>query len=900
MLRVAEVQVFIGRNVFCSYPAIAGRLAFDEPAADRGGFDPGAIQDRLRALLSESTESVQAAPLQHLPAGGGWRETAGGLVAWLATELQNLSDAGLTDFGVGARPGGPLHALCAYRDPVVGRGAMMLAGRIVASVLSAGGDPGAFRFSPAMRHAIQNLHDLGRRTHLDFHTLAVVNAARARNIPDYPLLPPHPVVQLGQGAKRRYAIQVMNDRYSHIGAMMCREKRLSYGILRRIGIPTATQRQADSYQQARRVAGELGYPVVVKPSQGLGGKGVTVDVRDPAELEIAFHRALEVELGAVLIEEYVRGDDHRLLMVGGRLEAAARRIPGHVVGDGRHSITELIAIVNMDPRRGVGGQRALVKLVADDEAARMLARRGYDFATIPAAGEVVTLRATANISTGGTAVDVTDIVHPSVREMAEVVTRLFKVDVMAVDYITTDISRPHEEVGGAICEVNECPGLRPHMVSGTDVARILVDILDLTFPPGETGRIPIAMITGTSGKTTTARMVARMLEASGAVTGLACSDGVSVGARVLRGGDCAGGLAAQMLLFDPTAEAAVLEVARGSLIRQGVPVDRCDVAAVLNVTREHLGQDDIQSVEELAAAKALIVGTASRCVVLNAEDPHCIAMSKVASAPICWVSRSPDNQVVADHVRSGGAAVTLEGVGPTARIVLERGALDRVEVTTLADVPLTRGGLLEANIRNALFAVAVGHGMGLSPADMAVGLAGFGSDFASNPGRLNLLGAGELRIVLDRASSVADLDMLGDIVDRIPVTGRRIVAFTHAGNRLDEDILAFGARAAGRYDHYVCFDWHELRGRRPGETSDLLRAGLQRAGVARDAVTVIPTEAEALSHAAAAAQPGDLLVLVLLDEIDDLRPLLERIGVDEWDCADLLQSPRPAVAGAQA
>ena len=886
MLRVVEIKVFIGRNLFCPYPAIVGRLAFDGPVADGSGVNSAAIQVRLRALISGLVEAVPASVLPPARQSDDRRETTAGLVAWLAADLQNLAKAGVADFGVAAGAGGALHALSAYQEPTVGRIAMTLAGRIMASVLSAPGDLGAFALPPAVQHAIRNLVDLGDRAHIDLHTQIVVDAARARGIPHYTIQPAHRLVQLGQGARQRYTIQVMSDRHSHIGAVLCRDKRLSHNLLRRIGLPAAAQHQADTYQQARRMAGDLGYPVVVKPSRGLGGRGVTVDVRDPDELAVAFREATDVNLGEVLIEEFVRGQDCRLLMIGGRLEAAAIRIAGHVTGDGRRSVKELMADVNSDPRRGVGANFPLVRLVADDEARRLLVRQGHGLDTVPAVGEAVYLRATANMSTGGTAVDVIDIVHSSVREMAEVVARAFKVDVMAIDYITPDIGRSREEVGGAICEVNECPGLRPHAAAGTDMAHILNRILDLSFEPGDTARIPVATITGTSGKTTTARMVVRMLEAAGLVTGLACSDGVSVGKRVLRHGDCAGGLAAQMLLFDPTVEAAVLETARGGLIRYGVPVDQCDVAAVLNVSREHFGQDGIESVEGLAAAKALIVGTATRSVVLNADDPHCVGMATAASAPICWVSRSPDNRRVSDHLRSGGVAVTLDGFGPAARIVIDHGAGERVAVAGLAEIPLTRGGLLDANVRNALFAVAIGNGLGLSPADMATGLAGLASDFASNPGRFNFLRAGGRRIVVDRASSIADLGALRDLLDRLPVRGRRILAFTHVGNRRDDDVLAFAARVAGGFDHYVCYDWDDLRGRRSGEVAALLGAGLERAGVSRDAVAVIPRESEALAYAAATAQASDLLVLVLQDAVSELRPLLERIGIDEWDCAD--------------
>jgi cyanophycin synthetase len=863
-------RIMLGRSLLAPWPAVVAPVQW--PA----GFQPiesGAVRERLRRHVPAAG---RAPPWQDIEADTG-AATFARLAGWLAAALQNAVGSRVADFGCADGLDGVPHGIAGYEDGIVGRAALMIAGRLVAAAL----DPAWCGPSPALRGAVANVLDLGRRGQRDHNTRVLMERATLRNIPAYRVLDDHLVLQLGQGARQHHFLQVMGSRFEHVGSLLC-EKDRANAVLRRIGAPVAVQRRVASVEAAQRAARELGGRVVVKPAAGHGGVGVTVGVCEADDIARAFRTAEAANVGAVLVESFIAGDDHRLVVLDGKLVAAARRVPGHVVGDGVHTVAELVAILNSDPVRGEGDESDLVRIRLDDEADRVLASHGHDQTSVPAPGATVFLRATANISTGGTAEDVLDRVHPDVRRLAEVVARAFRLEIMGVDYLTTDIGRAPHEVGGAICEVNRSPGLRPQAQPASIRAGIFDALLDRYFGRAGTGRIPVAVVTGTSGKTTTCRMVAAMLEASGAVTGLAGSDGVTVGGRVLRRGDSAGAVRAQMPLFDPTTEAAVLEVARGGILRYGLPVDAADVVAVLNVGRDHLGQDGAATVADIARAKALTLDVATRHVVLNADDPHCRAMAARAPVPIIWVGMSPENPTIAAHLSEGGTAIHLRGAGDDREVVIA----SRVGCTVVAPVAAissTLGGIVAANIRNALAAVAVGHALGLPGDTIAAGLRAMTSAFESNPGRFNLLRAGAVPVLVDSPSCVNDVEALRAVVDRLPALRPRSVAIAHAGDYPDDNLARFAAAFAGGFDRYVCYDWEELRGRRPGEAAALLGAALVAAGVDPGRVAVIPDEREALRESVAMAGDGGLAVLVMQDETDPMRAVLAATGIDGWN-----------------
>ena len=877
----------LGRSIFAPWPAVVAVVRGHEAVPP---FDPASARLRLLRHLGAAGRS---APDWHAPMPGFGEPAAefARLAAWLAVVLQNAAGGRVADFAATRSLDGVLHSACGYQDGVVGRAALMIAGRLAAAAL----DPDWEGPTQALRGAVANVVALGLRAHHDHNTRVLVERAARRDIPVYRVMEDHGLMQLGQGARQQHFIQVMGSRFEYLGSLLC-EKDRTHAVLRRIGVPVAVQRRVESVEAAQRAAAELGGLVVLKPSRGHGGAGVTVGVSDPDDVARAFRKAEAANAGAVLLETFVPGDDYRLLLIDGRLVAAARRIPGHVIGDGSHTVAELAAILNGDPRRGSPDIDDLVRLDLDDEADRVLAGRGYDRATVPAPGEVVFLRAVANISSGGIAEDVLDRVHPAVRQLAEVVARAFRLEIMGIDYLTVDIGRAPAEAGGVICEVNRSPGLRPHAQPPAIREGIFDALLDKYFGMDGNGRIPVALVTGTSGKTTTCRMVAAMFEASGAVTGLAGTDGVTVGGRVLRRGDSSGAIPARMALFDPTTEAAVLEVGRGGILRYGLSVDAADVVAVLNVGHDHIGQDGAATLADIARAKAVTIAAARRSVVLNADDPHCRAMAALSAVPVVWFARDRDNATVAAHLAGGGTAVYVAGARDSGRIAIEAGGQSS-DVAQLADVPATLGGIVEANVSNALAAVAVGHGLGLSREAIAAGLGAITTGFESNPGRFNLLRAGSTRVLVDSPSCVDDIEALRRFLEHLPPIVPRVVALAHPGDYADAIIARFAEAFAGGFDHYVCYDWEELRGRAPGAVAALLGAALLSAGIEPARVAVIPDERTAVQAAIAMAGADGLAVLAMPDEREPQRSILTGAGIDGWAFAGVaawMEAGRPS------
>ena len=453
-----------------------------------------------------------------------------------------------------------------------------------------------------------------------------MRAAEARDIP-WVRLNDASLIQVGQGRYQKRIEAALTSQTSHTAVEIASDKELCTRLLSDLGLPVPKQLHVRDAEDAVEAANYIGFPVVVKPVDGNHGRGVSVNLTTDAEVADAFEVAVN-EGSGVVVESMIAGDDHRLLVIDGVLVAAAHRVPGHVVGDGTRTVEELVEIVNQDPRRGAGHENMLTRLELDEVAERMLAEKGYDTETVPPEGEVVFLRKTANLSTGGTAIDVTDVIHPDNKLMAERAIRAVGLDIGGVDFLTTDITQSYRDTGGAICEINAGPGMRMHIApsegKGRDVGGAVMDML---FPAGTPSRIPIAALTGTNGKTTTARMLAHVLKMAGHVVGQTGTDAVYIDGNVTVKGDMTGPKAASMVLRDPTVDMAVLETARGGIVRAGLGYRWCDVGAVLNVTSDHLGLGGVDTVQELADVKRLVVEVAKDCAVLNADNEYTLKMA---------------------------------------------------------------------------------------------------------------------------------------------------------------------------------------------------------------------------------------------------------------------------------
>lgn len=707
---------------------------------------------------------------------------------------------------------------------------------------------------------------------LNQSTLALARAALAREIPAYRLAVPGQFVQLGQGARGRRIMETLSDCTSSIGNMLSRDKLMTNLLLHRQGIPTPGTMLVSSTNEALAIARRRGFPLVVKPNSAAKGKGVTVEIASEEQLRVAFTKAAAHQ-GGVIIERHLTGDDHRLLVVGGRLIAAAKRQPAMVVGDGKKNVRQLLTELNDDPRRGLFPfERLLEKVVFDEEAMERLAAAGLSFDSIPADGQAVSLRGAANISRGGTSVDVTELVHSDNRAMIERAARIIGLEVVGIDFLTPNISRSWKEIPCGVLEVNTPPGLRPHL--GANHKRDVVGpIVANLFPGDNSGRVPTVGITGSIGKTTTSQMLARIIAASGRTVALSTTQGAWIGKEQVHEGDVAGGGMARTLLCDPGVDAGVFELARGGLLKSGLGLDALTVGVVLNVHDNHLGVDGLDSRDDLARVKRLVVERAKKLAIINADDPLCLAMWDFAGAEkICLVSMEPRNPALAGHRKSGGmAACLVDAEGRKELRVYESGQL--VGAMEAGDIPASWKGNFTPAITNALFAMAIAHGLGIEFAVIKEELRQFQSTPDTNPGRTNFLAGFPFQFCLTWADGEAAVAGIAKFIDQLKVQGKKRLVFCSPGNRPNWYITSMGRAAAGHFDEYICCDWEELRGRPEGEAPALLRQGLLEAGVKSENIRMIFPHDEAMDQGLASALAGDLLVMATYSSCRILRKL---------------------------
>ena len=716
-------------------------------------------------------------------------------------------------------------------------------------------------------------------------TKSILDEAAARGIPWIKLDDSH--YQLGHGWRQARIQATMTSRTSAIGVETADDKPRTKQILRQAGVRVPSGGTARTLDDAQRLALDIGYPVVVKPREGNHGRGVTVGVASDEELAAAFERAQDVDRD-VVVEEVLHGSDFRLLVIDHKFVAAARRDPAHVVGDGVRSIRELIDAANADPRRGVGHEKSLTKIEVDDDTLALLAKQQLTLESVAGAGRVVRLKSTANLSTGGTSTDVTDEVHAAIREMAERVSRAIDLDICGIDVVAPHLQAPLEETKGGVCEVNAAPGFRMHLDPTNGKPRnVAANVLEMLFPNAAPSRIPIAAITGTNGKTTTSRLLAHILSHAGGRVGLACTDGVEIRGRRVLSGDYSGPAGAESVLRDATVTHAVLEVARGGILRRGLAFDECDVGLLLNIESDHLGSDGVDTLDDLARVKGTVIAAVKKdgVAVLNAEDERCLAAASRCRGRVTLFAMDPEHPAVQDHVANGGEALVVRD-GHLTRIV-RAGATPIVRVDA---IPLTMNGRAECNVKNALAATAAALALGLSVGEIAAALTSFHPSPSQTPGRLNLIQKGDIKILVDYGHNAAALRALESTLAAIH-TGRRIVSASATGNRRDEDLREFGEWVGRLYDD-ICLSDPDPRGRPEGETMRLVHEGVKRVLRPGARVYEFMEEEDAIRHALSLAAPGDLVVLQA-----ESVPLALRLAT-EWDpsAAPVEASPAPALA----
>jgi cyanophycin synthetase len=710
--------------------------------------------------------------------------------------------------------------------------------------------------------ALAKLRELDEDIRLGPSTGSIVQAALARGIP-YRRLTEGSLVQFGWGARQRRIQAAEVDRTSAIAESIAQDKDLTKRLLAAAGVPVPAGRPVRDLEDAWAAVQEIGGPVVVKPRDGSQGRGVAVNIETRAQLEIAYAAAREIRR-EVIVERFIPGHDFRLLVVGDRLVAAARRDPPYVIGDGEHTVQELVDRVNLDPRRGEGHATSLTRIRIDEIARERLARQNLTPESVPPRGERVVLRNNANLSTGGTATDVTDDVHPDLAARVVDAARVIGLDVAGVDVVCETMQRPLEDQGGSIVEVNAAPGLRMHLAPSYGRGRPVGEaVINAMFAPGEDGRIPVVAVTGTNGKTTTVRLVAHLLAGAGKRVGMTNSDGVYIGAERIDTGDCSGPRSARNVLGHPDVDAAVLETARGGLLREGLGFDRCSVAVVTNIgTGDHLGLNYIHTPEGIANVKRTIVENVAPdgVAVLNATDPYVAAMADACPGSVTFFAPQRHHPVMAKHRALGRRVVYVED---DAVVAAQGGTEVRIG---LAGVPLTRGGTLGFQVENVLAAVGAAWALGLEWDIVRRSLATFVSDARTAPGRFNVYDYRGATVIADYGHNPDAIRALVAAVDTLPAR-RRAVVISAAGDRRDEDIREQTAILGNSFDDVVLYEDACQRGRTDGEVIALLRAGLD--GARRTSRTdEVRGEFNAIDLVLARLEPGDVCV-VLVDQVEE-------------------------------
>jgi cyanophycin synthetase len=715
---------------------------------------------------------------------------------------------------------------------------------------------------------IDELLSLFESSRLGPSTGAIVEEARRRGIP-VRRLNNYSLVQLGLGRNLHRIQATLTDMTSAIGVEIAQDKDDTKRVLENIGLPVPKGDVARTPEGALEIADEIGYPVILKPLNANHGRGISTRLADPDALRAAWDKSSRY--APIVVEQFAEGRDHRVLVVNGKVVAAAERVPAHVVGDGKRTVRQLIEIANRDDRRGVGHTKSLTRLPSDSTTAEYLARSGKNFDSIPEKGEFVALRQTANLSTGGTSIDRTDEMHPDNITACEMAAGVVGLDIAGIDVLTHDISVPFRENNAVIIEVNAGPGIRMHTHPSEGQPRnVAAPILDMLYPPGTESTIPVIAVTGTNGKTTTTRLIAHLFRVSENVVGFTTTDGTYLGNRMVIEGDMTGPFSANVILSNPTVDVAVLETARGGILRAGLGFDEVDVGVVLNVTADHLGLRGIHTVEQLADVKSVIPAVVKRegHAILNADDPLVYAMKDKTPGDLVLFSTKPEGESheFELHLSRNGIGARIE----KDTFVIRRGRL-RIPICPVRDVPLMMSGAAKFQRENILAAILAAYVQGMRYDDIRAGLLSFFPSPSLTPGRLNLIRVGNGRVLVDYAHNPAAIAGLLEFVQGLDAN-RRVGIITAPGDRRDEDLLTVG-RLSSVLDHVIVRDDKYRRGRPPGEISRIIAEGLREGGMSEEHIDVVHDEEEALEHAMSYMKENDLIFILA----DDVPRVLEQV-----------------------
>jgi cyanophycin synthetase len=865
-IEVKRIKVLSGPNIWAYRPVL-------EVLADIGKYEelpsnkiPG-FTERLVDLIPtlwehRCSEGRPGGFLERLRLG----TYMGHIVEHIILELESL--AGM-DVGFGRTRGtehhGEYRIVVDYKDPEAGKMCVDLAIEIAEKLA----EDVPIDFDLAER--IVEIREVVEDNVLGPSTQAIVDAARKRGIP-WMRLSEGSLVQLGHGthARRIQASETSNT--SNIGVEIASDKELTKELLNKVGVPVPRGTVVSSADDAWDAAQDLDGPVVLKPYDGNQGKAVSVNLTTEQQVRTAFDLAQQFS-SRVIVERFLTGPDFRLLVVGGKLVAAAERRPAQVVADGRHSIRDLVQMVNEDPRRGHGHGSALTRIRMDAAAELTLTKQDLTWDSVPAPGQVVLLRDNSNLSTGGTATDVTDDVHPDNAAIAVLAAKTVGLDIAGIDVVCDSIKRPLEEQGGGIVEVNAAPGLRMHVYPSEGKSRPVGEaIVDLLFPDRTTARVPLIAITGTNGKTTVTRMIAHIYSTMKMYVGMTTTDGIYFGGVRRVKGDCAGPRSAEAVLQHPLVEVAVLETARGGILRSGLAFDKAQVGVVLNIAADHLGIEGIETPERLARVKQVVIESVASdgYGVLNADDPLTVEMAEECPGQVIYFGMDRSSRPLALHLASGGrAAFYRDG-----DLVLAQGKTETV-LAKAADIPATYNGLIPFQVQNALAAAAACWGAGVPLDSIALGLSTFQTDEKSAPGRFNLFPLGQANVIVDYGHNPHALKAIQSALQQMKPR-RKIGVVAAPGDRRDADIQELAVVAANTFDWIIVREDNDLRGRERGEIADLISETIRRTKPSLP-LSVVLDETESVNQALQMARSGDTVVL-FIDSVDAVIEQVKRAG----------------------
>jgi cyanophycin synthetase len=863
-----KINALRGPNVWANFPVLEAIVDLGELRDISSEMIPG-FNERLTTWMPSMIEHRCSVGER----GGFFERLRRGtymahVLEHVVLELQTLA-GNVVGFGRAREldEEGVYRVAVAYHDENVGRAALEAGRRVVlASIHDTPID---------VTQEVSQLRELVHEHCLGPSTQGIVNAAKLRNIPHF-RLNEGSLVQLGYGSRQRRIWTAETDRTSAIGEAIAKDKELTRNLLHSGGVPVPEGYVVHSKDEAWQKALDIGLPVVVKPQSGNHGRGVSTNLYTQQEVENAFEIAYQEE-SSIIVEKFFEGADHRMLVIGNQLIAAARREPAKVIGDGQSTIRQLVELVNQDPRRSDGHATVMSRIPLDDASIAVLAQQGLTLDDVPESNAIVYIRRNANLSSGGTACDVTQLVHPQVAARVVEAAQIVGLDIAGVDVVAKDIAVPLEEQNGGVVEVNAGPGLRMHIQpsegQGQPVCEAIVDML---FPAGHNGRIPVVAVTGVNGKTTTTRLLAHIFHLSGVRVGMTSTDGVYFNGRRVDDGDCSGPKSAKRVLMNPNIDAAILETARGGIIREGLAFDKCDVAIVTNIGEgDHLGIGNINTLEQLAKVKRCIVDVVAQQghAVLNAEDPLVVNMAEHCKGSVLFFAHSADHPLIVKNRAADQRVVFTRDNA----IVAAHGKSEFV-LLPFDRIPVTHGGKIKFQIENAMAAVGAAWVQGIPVEVIRAGLESFSAAASGSPGRFNIVQYRQSTLIIDYGHNTSALKSLLAALSNFP-NSRRSAVYSAAGDRLDSDMIRQGQMLGHHFDRVILYEGTYCRGRKPGDIVHFFREGLALGARVRE-TKWFNTWCESVQHALDTAVAGEL-ILIQADVVDETIEFFSKLPLTD-------------------